>query len=416
MDYRLQSWLQQQRARYRHRRGLDAISKGNLQDAIARLTAALADHPRPAKIHLALGNIRWQQGDGEAAIAAFSEAIRCDPTCVKAYGNRALLQAEQGESEAALADWHTGLAHSPHNALLLYNRGLFYLQQQDLEAALSDLNGAIAANPNLAEAYFHRGNLLRQQGRWTEAIKDWELAVCNDLRLEQARDSLLQVQQDYQEYQFSEKIQQALAMPELNIAVEKKGNQLEIAVQRPKGTGINYMTLPDLIRTRLVPLQLPDIRQFKLIGKVGEQSFPEWQQNYQLYQNQPCPPTHWRIASLTALLLFPPLGIPALVYAWRVHQAYKQGDYPAAMHASHTARALSVTGSALMSGLLVLGLGYLGADRLRTWVESMDPVPAARAALPDTTPQSSAGPSDPLATSAHILQKADESRGYRLEK
>ncbi|PSN14437.1 hypothetical protein C7271_21655 [filamentous cyanobacterium CCP5] len=416
MNYRFRRWMRQQRARYGLRRGLDAISKGNLQDALARLTLALNDHPYPARVYLAFGSIHWQQGDIPGAIAAFSEAIRCDPACVKAYGNRALLQAEQGNLEAALADWQTGLSYSPRSALLLYNRGLFHLQQQNLEAALEDLNGAIAANPNLSEAYFHRGNLLRQLGRWSEAIKDWELALCNDLRLEQARDSLLQVQQGHREYQLSEKIQRALAMPELRVAVEKKGNQLDIAVQRPKGTGINYMTLPDRIRARLVPLQLPDIRQFKLIGKVGEQNFPEWQQIYKLYQNLPCPPTHWRIASLTALLLFPPLGIPALVYALQVRQAYRRGDYPAAMHASHTARALSVTGSALMSGLLVLGLGYLGADRLRSWVQSMEALPGAQAAVLEPTPPHSAGHSDLPETSAHILQRADESRGYRLEK
>lgn len=411
MNYRLKNWYQRQQARFFYRRGLDAISKGNLQDAIARLNLALAYHPRPERVHLALGNICWQQGRLEAAIAAFSDAIRCDSTCVKAYGNRALLRAEQGQSEAALSDWHQGLVHSPNNALMHYNRGLFYLQQQQPEAALADFNCAIEHNPNMAEAYFHRGNLLRQQGRWSAAIQDWELAVCNDLRLEQAKDCLLQARQIYKEYQLSEKVQQALNMPDLEIAVEKKGNQLDIAVCRPKGTGINYMTLPDRIRKKLVPLQIPGVRQFKLIGKVGEQNFPEWQQIYKLYQNLPCPPTHWRVACLTALLLFPPFGIPALVYALRVRQAYRRGDYPAAMNASHTARALCVTGSALMSSAVILGLGYVGATRLKSWVQSMDSAPIEQ----PRQLHSSGQPVLPE-TSARIPQRADESRDYLLGK
>lgn len=411
MNYRIESWFQQQRARFYHRRGLDAISKGNLQDAIARLTRALPNHPRPARIHLALGNIHWQQGDIQGAIADFSQAILCDPTCTKAYGNRALLRAEQGYTDSALADWQQGLLHSPNNAVMLYNRGLFYLQQQQLEAALADLNRALEIDPNLAEAYFHRGNLLSRQGHWEAAIKDWELAVCNDLRLDQAKDYLRYAQQVNQQHQLSQQIQQALAMPDLNIDVEKNGPQLEIAVHRPKGTGINYMTLPDRIRSKLVPLQIPGVRQFKLIGKVGEQNFPEWQQIYKLYQNLPCPPTYLRRAWLTALCLFPPFGIPALMYSLRVRRAYRRGDYPTAMLASKAARTLCVTGSALMSGLVVLSLGYVGADRLKSWVQSMDTV----SSIAITQQLSVERPSLPE-SSAHTFQRADESKGYLLDK
>lgn len=427
MENHFRRWIQRQQARYRYRRGLDAASKGALNRAIESLLLATPHHPYPAQVYLALGSAYWQQERLEDAIAAFSQAIVCENTCERAYGNRGILHMMLNQPEAALADWGKGLAYNPNSSLLHYNRGLFYLQHAQPTAALADLDAALAANPNLAEAYFHRGNLRRDQGDWAGAISDWELALCNDLRLEQARLCLMQARQNLQENALTQKIQQAIEAPELTVEVQQNGSQLDIAIKRPKGIGVNYMTLPERIRSKLVSLLIPGIWRFKLIGQVGEQSLPEWQQIYTLYKNLPCPPTHWRAACLTALLFFPPFGIPALVCAFRVRQAYRCGDYPTAVQASHTARALCMTGSALMSLLLIFTLGYLGATRLRAWVQSLESGPRASAwlALKPLLPAELADRPDlleiaeqpaRLKTSAHTVQRVDESKDYFLNR
>lgn len=423
MENHFRSWIQRQQARYRYRRGLDAASKGAISKAIETLMLATRHHPYPAQVYLALGNAYWQQERLEDAKAAFSQAIVCENTCERAYGNRGILHMMLNQPEAALADWEEGLAYNPNSSLLHYNRSLFYLQHGQPKAALADLNAALTANPNLAEAYFHRGNLRRDQGNWTEAIADWELALCNDLRLDQARLCLMQARQDFQENALTQKIQQAIEAPELTVKVQQNGSQLDIAIKRPKGIGVNYMTLPERIRSKLVSLLIPGIWRFKLTGQVGEQGLPEWQQIYTLYKNLPCPPTHWRTACLTALLLFPPFGIPALVCAFRVRQAYRRGDYPTAVQASHTTRALCMTGSALMSLLLIFILGYLGTTRLRAWVQSLENGPKASAwlTIKPSLPAELAYRPDlleiaeqpvHLKTFVRIVRKVDESRGY----
>lgn len=362
----LQVWIRGQQARYAYRRGLDSVRKGNDKAAIACFTEALEHHPRPAEVYVTRGVTYWQSGDVEKALEDFTQATYRDARLIKAYGNRGLLRYELGDEQGALADWQQALAVRPADAGVRYNRALLFIQKGDYSAALADLNQALEANPNLAEAYYHRGNVRYELGDAEGAVEDWELALCNDLRLGEARDRLQQVQRHSVKAQLSRRLQTALKPHGVKVDVQQSGSRLDIDVRRPKGTGINYFTLPNLIRKKLIDWQLPGVRQFRLTGQVDDQTLPEWQQVYSLYQGQPSPPAHWKLAWSTALMIFPPLGIPALIYAQRVGESYRQGDYPAALQASKTARALCLTGIAITTTITSLGLGYWGVTRLQS--------------------------------------------------
>lgn len=355
-----------QLARYAYRRGLDWVRKGNYPAAIASFTEALDHHPRPAEVYVTRGIAHWQIDEPEKALADFTEATYRDARQIKAYGNRGLLRYQLGDEQGALDDWQQALAVRPTDAQVRYNRALLFLQKDDYSAALADFNRALETNPNLAEAYYHRGNTRYELGDVEGAITDWELALCNDLRLEGARTRLQQVQRHSVNTQLSRRLQTALTPQTLKVEVQQIGSRLDIDIRRPKGTGINYFTLPNLIRKKLIAWQVPGVRQFRLTGQVDEQSMPEWQQVYSLYQGQPSPPAHWQLAWWTALVIFPPLGIPALIYAQRVGESYRQGDYPVALQASKTARALCLTGIAITTTISSLGLGYWGVTRLQS--------------------------------------------------
>ncbi|MBD0334382.1 MAG: tetratricopeptide repeat protein [Cyanobacteria bacterium Co-bin13] len=418
-----QDWSRGQVARYRYRRGLDLIRKGNYEAAIAVLTAAIEHHPRPAQIYITRGITRWQAGDLQNALADFTEATQDPKLGAKAYGNRGLLRYQLGDEQGALADWQQAIAVGPRDARVYYNRALLFIQKSRYSEALADLNQALAINPNLAEAYYHRGNVFYELQDTNRAIADWELALCNDLRLEQARLRLQQVQQNPLD-DLSQKLQSALTVQQVQIAVSQSGNQLDIDIRRPKGKGVNYFTLPELIRNRLIAWQVPGIRKFRIIGKVEDQSLPEWQQVYTLYQGQPSPPAYWRLASLTTLLIFPPLGIAALVYAYRVGESYRRGDYPLALQASKTVRALCLTGIGVMGSIGVMALGYLGFTQLRSLRSR--PAQPRQALLSRSLPRRPLKPAFQLApaaeqparggSSAHTFQRADESRDYRLDR
>ncbi len=361
-------WFYRQQARYDYRRALVQLRKGNLDQALDSLSRALDHYPYPAQIHVELGIVHWQRGQIEAAIAAFSEAIALDPTQVRAYGNRGLLHSLQGQVAAALADWQQALEHQPGHALIHYNRGLLYLQQQDYAAALADFDQAIATDPNQAEAYLHRGNVYDQLGRQTEAVRDWELALCNDLNLEQARLKLNQILQASGDRALAEKLQVALDLDQITVVARQQASELTVELSRPVGVGINYFALPDQIRQVLISWQPLNLRTFQLIARVsGADQRPgvvEWQGRYPVFQGQSCPSAQWYRVLLTAFVIFPPLGIPALVYAINLKQAYQRGDYLTAVQASKTIKALCRAGGAISLTLVTLVAGYWGYQQL----------------------------------------------------
>lgn len=130
------------------------------------------------------------------------------------------------------------------------------------------------------------------------------------------------------------------------------------------GVGLNYFTLPDRIRALLVSWQMDDIYSFDLTGQVQDQSVVEWRGHYKVFQGQPCPPARWRQVFLTAFVIFPPLGIPALAYAMNLRQAYRQGDYLSALRASKAIHGLCRAGGIISLTLVTMLGGYWGYQRL----------------------------------------------------
>lgn len=383
MGLYLTPWLRRQQARYRYRQALTQMRKGNVEVALTVLPQALDHSPCPADIHIELGKAHWQTGETTAALEHFSAAIALDPTNVRAFGNRGLLHCQQGREDLALSDWHQALQHQPGHALIHYNRGLLYFRQQDYTAALADFDAALDANPNLAEVYLHRGHVHEQLGQTAAAAHDWELALCNDLNLDQARLKLHHLQQVHRDRALSQRLQAELGLRQVAIEVEHQEGHLHIQVHRPVGVGLNYFTLPNQIRTLLVSWQIDDIYSFDLTGQVQAQSMVEWRGHYKVFQGQPCPPARWRQVLLTAFVIFPPLGIPALAYAMNLRQAYHQGDYLSALRASKAIQGLCRAGGIISLTLVTLLGGYWGYQRLYGPPEaSAAPVELAKPPIP----------------------------------
>lgn len=368
MGHHFHDWFLKQHARYRYRRALDQVRKGNLGIALDTLPDVLDHHPYPADIHVAIGKTHWQAGQPEAALDHFTQAIEADPSNVKAYGNRGLLLYRQGQEAQALEDWNQALAHQPGNALVHYNRGLLYMHQGNHQAALEDFDQAITINPNLAEAYLQRGDLREHLGDWAGAVHDWELALCNDLNLSQARAKLQEAKKTYRDYDLSRRLKAALEFELVDVEAHQQGESIQINIYRPLGVGMNYFSLPDQVRGLLSTWQIMGVRRFHITARVTDQTVVEWQGSYALYQGQPCPPARWRSVLLTAFLIFPPLGIPALVYALTLKQAYRRGDYLTALRASRTIQALCRAGGVITLTLITLLTGYLGCQQAYDWL------------------------------------------------
>jgi tetratricopeptide (TPR) repeat protein len=356
----LRAWIRRQQARFAHRRGINLTRKGSLKTAIAAFTQALTHHPNPAECYAQRGFAHWQCNHREAAIADYNHAIARHPEHVIAYGNRGLVRYELGDVEGAISDWHTALHYRPHYATAHYNLGLHYAQRGDLSAAQAALTEAIAASPNLADAYYHRGNVRESLGDPDGALNDWQLAIANDLSMDAVKVKLLAVRQTHHQNRLAATVQAALP-PGITVQVKRTEHQLTLTLTRELGVPINYFTLPDQIRQSLVPLELGNVQRFRLLGHVGDQTQPEWNQQYKLYGGLPCPPSHWRSAIITTLLLFPPVGVLALVYAAQVKSLYQRGHYIAAKQASNIVRKIylfSRTGMIAIASLLIVYFSF----------------------------------------------------------
>jgi tetratricopeptide (TPR) repeat protein len=364
MGYAPTLWLRRQQARYHYRQALTQVRKGDVEAALKTLPQALRAHPRPADVHIELGKIYWQTGDTDMALAHFSEAITVDPTSIRAYGNRGLLYCQRGRDDLALADWQIALRHQPSHALIHYNRGLLHLRRQRYTAAIADLDAAVATNPNLAEAYLHRGHAYEQLGQPAQAARDWELALCNDLNLDQARLKLYSAQQAHRDCLISQRLEAELGLRQITVVAQHQDDSLAIQVYRPVGVGINYFTLPDQLRTIIIGWQMDDVQSFDLTAQVKDQDVVEWRGSYKLFQGQPCPPARWHRVLLTAFVIFPPLGIPALACAMNLRQAYQRGDYLTARRASRAIQGLCSAGSIISLTLVTMLVGYWGYQQL----------------------------------------------------
>ena len=372
----LQSWVQSQHGKYLLRRGLNLMQQGNVAAAIPTFTEALSKHLKPEEIYLKRGVAHWQQQAFDAALADFDQAIALCPHDARAYGYRGLVCYQMGNEAEALDGWAIALEYQPNDATIRYNRGLVYAQKQQHEAALADFDIALETNPLLAEGYLHRGKVKYQLEDIIGAVKDWELALCNDLRLEEAHHLLVKLRRSAEDETLQNHFIDLL--PEgCSVTVEIQGSLLVLSLHRPVGTPISYFKLPEVLQKRLLEVQLPGVRKFRLVAKAGDSSLSEWDHTYGIYDKVPCPPTHWQAALATTLLLFPPFGIVALVYSAQVRQAYQRGDYPIAARLSYTVKKLCFSSGAIM-GLMLFFLASYG---VYTNVDVEYPNPSAKTAF-----------------------------------
>lgn len=366
-----QSWYARQKARLLYRRGCTLARQGNHKSAIALLSQALAHHPNVFDIYVTRGLSYRALGQLDDAYGDFTAAISQAKNPAIAYFQRGQVAAEQENDVDAIHDWQQAITFNPNCAEAHHEMGLAQSKAGENAAALASFDRVLEINPNWAAAYLERGNIQQQLGNIDDAKTDWQLAVLNDPSLASRVPAIAQPDALAP---IKELLQAALQPVE--VKVSKRGKALEISLKRQVGEGISYFSLPDQIRSLLLPLELSEVVQFTLIGYVGDARGPEWEKSYDLYKDQPCPPCHWPTA-LAALATFPPMGLTALIYASQVKRFYRQGQYPDALRASKAVRRLSLVGTGAMCLLASLPLGYTAVTSIQN--EPAPPLRTARA-------------------------------------
>lgn len=132
-----------------------------------------SDYYIHSKTELAEGNI-------DGAIADLTAAIQADSNMAEAYIRRGDIYMQIGDYNSAMNDFNVALSIDASNPVAYYDRALLNIRLEDFNAAMNDINNALAtynSNPNevlqLRDLYAKRGQLNLWMKNWEGAIADY---------------------------------------------------------------------------------------------------------------------------------------------------------------------------------------------------------------------------------------------------
>jgi len=185
------------------KRGLAFLEMGELKEAIADFTKAIALNPGSKTLAVELGSAREQvsagcfrrgrqreyNGDWDGAIAAYTEAAEYrskdegDLLLADAHGRWAAALQAEGRWDDAIAEDTKAIERNPKSAQAYLNRGNLWKIKGDLGKAIADYTAAIDCSPQYAYAYAGRSALRQAMGDATGAAADHAKVVELDPQL-----------------------------------------------------------------------------------------------------------------------------------------------------------------------------------------------------------------------------------------
>jgi tetratricopeptide (TPR) repeat protein len=98
------------------------------------------------------GNIYGSKGDLDRAIADLSAAIRLEPDSAEFRSYRGLAYAMKGDLDRAIADYDEAIRLDPMGVGLFDDRGRVYVKKGDLVRAIGDFEEALRLDPHDVDA------------------------------------------------------------------------------------------------------------------------------------------------------------------------------------------------------------------------------------------------------------------------
>ena len=166
--------------------GRSEILAGNLENAIADLTAAIEADANMVDAYILRGEAFMQSGDYRNAMQDFDAAVSVDAESSVAYYDRALLNTRLEDFNAAMNDINNAIAAyamKSNDILQLRDmyakRGQLNLWQKNWEGAVADYTNSLThpsgtINPNV---YAERAEAYTALGQYANAINDYTSAI-----------------------------------------------------------------------------------------------------------------------------------------------------------------------------------------------------------------------------------------------
>jgi protein O-GlcNAc transferase len=160
-----------------HLHGVIHYQRGELQEAVRRINAALAINPNLAPAHNNLGNALKDLGQPGKALASYDRAIALKADYADAFYNRGSALRMLGRPDDAVASYDRAIALRPDYADAFNNRGSALNDLRRFDEALASFDRAIALKADYAEAWHNRANALDELERHEEALASCDRAI-----------------------------------------------------------------------------------------------------------------------------------------------------------------------------------------------------------------------------------------------
>jgi tetratricopeptide (TPR) repeat protein len=166
--------------------GKQKLESGDIEGAIADLTAVVDSGAVSGTAYLARGEAYLLLGDYKKALSDFNSAIEHDATNVMAFYDKALLEMRLEDYAAAMIDINNALAvaaSNPDSAVplrdLYAKRGKLNLWQKNWDGAIADYTNSLARPDGTVtpDVYAERAEAYTAKGDYADAITDYASAM-----------------------------------------------------------------------------------------------------------------------------------------------------------------------------------------------------------------------------------------------
>ncbi|MEI6669426.1 MAG: tetratricopeptide repeat protein [Acidobacteriota bacterium] len=156
------------------RDGDAAFNAGQMAEAEAAYTRALAINPDDAVALLGRGRTRLNLRRPEDALADLNRAVALAPITPGVFQARALVYVGLKDFRAAIADCTRAVELAPDDQIAWASRGWSYVQLRNYRAAIDDYTQALQLKPDDLVARNNRGYAYQQLDNRDSALRDFE--------------------------------------------------------------------------------------------------------------------------------------------------------------------------------------------------------------------------------------------------
>ncbi|MEB3224353.1 MAG: tetratricopeptide repeat protein [Synechococcus sp.] len=175
----------------RYNAGVDALTQGDFQGAIAEFSAAITLDSNDPDAYYNRGYSYHVLGEYQAAYDDYSQAIQLKPEFADAHGNRCYAAYLLNNYEQAIADCDQAIILKNTNPDFFINRGNAYddlaLQAKDANQlelansyhakAIADYNAALTLRPNYPKAHYNRALAHNRFENHSAALQDYSVSI-----------------------------------------------------------------------------------------------------------------------------------------------------------------------------------------------------------------------------------------------